>query len=848
MPHSFADLLRRHRHAGQLTQESLGERAGISARSVRELERGRAPRPRSVELLANALGLVDVDRAEFVHAGTALHWANRVTPAIAPLGIPHHLPADLPDFVGRANELGRAAEALLDGRLVVISGPPGVGKTALAVHTGHAVADAFPDGQLFALLRDAAGAPVDPADVVAYLLRELGVDGSAVPAGAAARASLFRSRLAGRRILVILDDAASHTQVEAMLPAGPAAAIVTGRLPLTGLPGATALDLRPLPGDSAVELLGRVAGSDRVAAEPCAAAALVEACGGLPLAVRVAGAKLAARPQWTIAALSERLADERGRLDDLRHGDLSVRPGLELIHQGLDASAARAFALLGALPVRSVPDWTVAELLGTGSAEGMAALDQLVDARLLDPDGRAPATVPRYRLHDVTRLFARERREAELTSAQWTAALERAATGWLVRARLAGAALACERYHLDDDGPLPLVGVPAAVATCRTRPLDWFETERQALEEVVTACVDAGLTALARRLAGRCADFYELSGYYDDWLRTAETTLEGCRKAGDRTGEALMLRSLGTALVEVDLPTAASTLGEAKALAAEVGDRDGVAMAGKELGFVFGLMGRLAEAEAELCGAIDGLADDRLPNRAIALCSLGFVHRQRGDTTGAVRFLRRASTIARSCDDPFAQAYTNRGLAGAYLANGQPGPAERAAAKAATLFARIGDVIGAAQGMRVRGEALAAEPGRLADAEWVLRAAAEAFQARGHDWGFALAELSLGEVETRTAAPGAAARLRRSLRYWSKENVPALRARTLVALAEAVDRDGRPDTRLLRRAHRIYRDLSMPAADTIAARLVELEGPPVSDPTHRTSNPAGPIPAGVDGD
>jgi DNA-binding XRE family transcriptional regulator len=518
---TFADLLRRHRHLGRLTQETLADLSGVSARSVRAMERGRTPRPSSVDLLATALGLTGTDRDEFARAGSAQYWSGRTgaPPQPAPhrpappvsVPAPHQLPADLPDFVGRTEELAAVEAALRVSRLAMVSGPPGVGKTALAVHAGNRVAHAFPDGQFFAVLRDPAGHPVDPADVLADLLCDLNVDGSALPAGLDARAALFRSRLAGRRVLIMLDDAASHTQVAPMLPAGVAAAVVTSRLPLTGLPGVTAVDLRPLAGSVAVELLGRVAGAARVAAEPVAAAALVEACGGLPLAVRVAGAKLAARPQWTLGVLSERLADERGRLDELRHGDLAVRPGLQVVQRGLGAPARLAFALLGALPVRSFPEWTVAALLDCAPAAGTAALEELVDARLVDPTGPDRAGQPRYRFHDVTRLFARECRESTVDDTHWAAALSRAADGWLTRARWAGAALHCERFHLDEH-PGRVAGRPGPGTPGLGRPVEWFEAERDALAALVPACADAGLAGHARRLAGRCADFFELRG------------------------------------------------------------------------------------------------------------------------------------------------------------------------------------------------------------------------------------------------------------------------------------------------------------------------------------------------
>ncbi|MFC7640454.1 NB-ARC domain-containing protein [Streptosporangium lutulentum] len=474
----------------------------------------------------------------------------------------------------------------------MISGPPGVGKTALAVHVGHRLASWFPDGQLYAALRGATGDPAAPAEVLAQLLRVLGVDGPTLPAGVDARAGLFRARLAGRRMLLVLDDAGGYRHVEPLLPAEGIAVMVTSRLPLTGLPGVTAIDLRPLSGPTAVELLCRVAGAERVRAESAAAAELVTACGGLPLAVRIVAARLAARPHWTVGTLTERLADERRRLDELRHGDLAVRPGLQLTYQGLTPAAARAFALLGELDVPSFPEWPVAALLNVEPVAGAAALEELLDARLLDDLGPDRASQPRYRFHEVTKLYARECREAEIGRAEWAAALARAAGGWLALARQAQDRLHCDRLYLDDRSGAASVADPRAAAVAADRPVEWFEAERETLAVLVQACAGEGLAVTARGLAGCSADFYDLRGYYADWLRSMRVALEACRQAGDRPGEAAMLRGLGGCLVELDDPDeAVSTLRSARALAQEVGDRAGAAMARKHIGFVLSLTG-----------------------------------------------------------------------------------------------------------------------------------------------------------------------------------------------------------------------------------------------------------------
>jgi DNA-binding SARP family transcriptional activator/tetratricopeptide (TPR) repeat protein len=760
---------------------------------------------------------------------------SRPTPAVlttepgrAPGRAERQLPADVADFVGRTNEIARLREVLLAAapgpRLAAVSGPPGVGKTALAVRTGHDLASRFPDGQLYVALRGTSDEPADPAEVLAQLLRVLGVDGSALPAEADARGALFRSRLAGRRMLLILDDASGHHQVGPLLPGDGAAVVVTSRAPLTGLPGVTTIDIRPLPEPAAIELLSRVAGEARVRAEPTAAVDLVVTCGGLPLAVRIAAARLAAHRHWSVESLAKRLTDERRRLDELRHGDLAVRPGLQVAYRGLTPSAGRAFALLGKLDVPSFTDWPVAALLDTGPTAGAAALEELVDARLVDELGPDVAGQMRYRFHEVTKAFARERQATDVDEADWAAALARVGASWLILARHAQDGLLCERHYLDDraDHGSPAAVDEHAIGVAAGRPLEWFEAERDALTTLIPACAEAGRATLARGLAGCVTDFYDLRGYYADWRRTTDAALAACRRAGDRAGEAAMLRGLGSCLLEFDdVGAALTTLHAARALAEEIGEPAGAAMAGKHIGLVLGLTGRLDEAERELRAGADELRRTGVhPAESRTLTHLGFVLRQRGDTAEAVRAIRAALTIAQACGDLFAQACATRGLAGAQLEDGQTRDAKRAARRAVALFERIGDPIGAAQSLRVLGEALACEPHGPDEAEHALASAAAIFRDRGHAWGCALVELNLGEIEVRRGAAGAAERLRHTLRFWTEEKIPLLQARTLVALAAAAEHDGDPSAgELLRTAHRIYEDLRAPQAADLAERL-----------------------------
>ncbi|MDH6135611.1 DNA-binding SARP family transcriptional activator [Kitasatospora sp. MAA4] len=327
----------------------------------------------------------------------------------APLVTPFQLPPDLADFTGRAAELAElTARLTASGRtapfVAVLSGQPGVGKSALAGHVAHAVRAGFPDGVLFADLHGADGVPALPCSVLGSFLLALGVPLQALPAGLDARTALYRSVLAERRVLVVLDNAWDSVQVRPLLPADPAgAALVTSRTRLVDLVGAQPVELALPCADEAVELFGRALGASRVAAEPAAAAELAAACGRLPLALRICAARLVARPSWEIRHLADRLADAYRLFDELRVGSLDVRAGFALSHDALAPAAARAFRLLSLPDGPTLDVEGAARVLETGPGYCEQLLEELVDAHLLT------STAPgRYGYDSLLRAFARE--------------------------------------------------------------------------------------------------------------------------------------------------------------------------------------------------------------------------------------------------------------------------------------------------------------------------------------------------------------------------------------------------------------------------------------------------------
>ena len=317
---------------------------------------------------------------------------------------PAQLPAGTPDFVGRAGELDMITSALTGAgdrvRLAVVSGAAGMGKTTLALQAAHRVRDHFPDGQLFAYL-SAVGAPVAAHDVLAGFLRALGVDAGDVPASTAERAALFRSVCAGRRVLVVVDDVRSVDQLVPLMPGAPGCAVVVTSRPQVPLPTDARVDLGVLSDLEARDLLSGIIGAERFAAEPEAIAQVLQACGGSPLAVRIAGGRLATRPSWPIQHLADRLAGAN-RLDELHLGGHGVRTALDATFRSLEPELARRFEQLAVLPCTVVDLASAAIVWGVGSDHALDSLEELCDVRLIEP--AAPGL---YRWHDLVRDFMR---------------------------------------------------------------------------------------------------------------------------------------------------------------------------------------------------------------------------------------------------------------------------------------------------------------------------------------------------------------------------------------------------------------------------------------------------------
>jgi methionine synthase II (cobalamin-independent) len=554
----------------------VGERAALESRSQARF---------TAELSTTALSTAEL--ATTALATTTLATTTLATTTAGIRLTPELLPVDIADFSGREEQVEWLTSLLVPGdravrlspAVAVISGRGGVGKSTLALHVAHLMARAFPDGQLYA---DLHFAEADPALILGRFLQVLGVDGNALPTGLEQRAEWYRGLLAGRRMLVVLDNAGSAAQVRPLIPGAPTCAVlVTSRSSLADLAGVQRLELDVPDAEDSVRLLAGVAGARRVGAEPAQAREISRLCGNLPLALRIVGARLACRPHWSLATLAGRLAGERSRLDQLALGDLDVRGCLALSYRALEPAGARALRLLALLDTPSFGAWVAAPLLGLGLDEAQDLVDTLADARLIDVSGPGPDGQLRYRFHHLVRLFGRERTEAEDPVEARTAALARALGGWLALAELAS-------RRLPDRERAPVSGTaarwvfpPRMAGLVWANPAAWFEAERLDLVAAVAQAGRLGLHEHAWELAAASADFFDLRGYHDEARRAHQLALSACAQAGNRLGEAVSL--LGLSLVRSDgLVTADQCLAWAERSAAlfrEVGEARGEAKA-----------------------------------------------------------------------------------------------------------------------------------------------------------------------------------------------------------------------------------------------------------------------------
>jgi DNA-binding SARP family transcriptional activator/tetratricopeptide (TPR) repeat protein len=580
--------------------------------------------------------------------------------------VPLELPATTVNFTGRTKELA-ALSALVDhyggqapGAIVVsaIGGAAGVGKTALAVHWAHQAAGRFPDGQLYVDLRGYDPAqPMSAADALAGFLRALGVPGKDVPPEEDERAARYRSLLAGRRMLVLLDNAGSAEQVRPLLPGTPGCVvIVTSRDSLAGLVarhGAIHLDLDLLPEADAVSLLQALIG-ERADAQPDAVRALAGHCCRLPLALRVAAELAAARPADPLAHMASELADQQQRLELLDAGGdprTAVRAVFSWSYRHLDAAAAQAFRLAGLHPGRDFDGYALAALAGTGLEHARRMLAILVRAHLLRQAGPG-----RYGMHDLLRAYARELAANDGEDARH-AALTRLLEHYLHTAATAiDAVLPAEarrRPHVPRSAsPAPPVAEPAVART-------WLDAEQANLVAVAEHAAANGWPGHATRLSATLGRYLENGGHFAQAHAIHTHARAAARRAGDHAAEADALNSLGlVAWWRGQYEQAAGLLRQALALHRETGDQNGQAYVLANLGIVVGQQCQYQQAAGYLrqALALHRETGDRT-GEARALSNLGMVEQEQGRYARAASLYQESLILSRENGDKNSEAY-----------------------------------------------------------------------------------------------------------------------------------------------------------------------------------------------
>ena len=663
----FGARLRTARLAAGISQEELAERAGLSVRAIGDLERGRTrrPYPRTLRVLADALGISDPSTDQAEPSGVE-ERPDRSTPVAGrdTSAVPRQLPPGVGHFTGRTQELATlstlSAQALRDGTAVVITaiaGTAGVGKTALAVCFSHQVAEQFPDGQLHVNLRgfDPAGTPLPPAAAIRRLLDALDVPAQRIPTELDAQTALYRTLLAGRRMLILLDNARDTDQVRPLLPGTPGClVIVTSRnllADLIAVEGAVPLTVDLLTRDEARELLERRLGPDRVAGEPTAVDQLIDLCAGLPLALNITASRVITHPGTPLGLLAARLRNTRSRLDVFSAGvgTANLRAVLSWSYQTLTAPTARMFRLLGAHPGPDISVAAAASLAAVDCDQARNTLDELTAAHLLTEH------IPgRYGMHDLLRGYAGEL--AGDLGEDGRAALTRLFDHYLYTAATAmDSAFPAERHRRPRiPVPDPRPPVPAGEAAA----LEWLAVELPSLVAVTGYAAEHGWPGHTVRLSATLFRYLDSAARFPEAITVHDHARRAACRTGDRTAEANALVSLGV----IDghqgrHHQATGYLEQALSRYRETGDRDGQARALNYLGLVHRQQGRYQQATDELTQALNLFrAVGEHTGEGHALSNLGAVDLEQGRYRQAIDHQQQALALFRQIGDRHAEA------------------------------------------------------------------------------------------------------------------------------------------------------------------------------------------------
>jgi DNA-binding SARP family transcriptional activator/tetratricopeptide (TPR) repeat protein len=696
--------------------------------------------------------------------------ASAVAAPVATPTVCRQLPRDLPDFTGQDAVISALCAQLTDPAAVgvaALTGPAGAGKTALAVHVAHRLAERFPGGQLYVGL-GGGGSARPPDQVLAGLLGSLGVPGSAVPAAVQDRAAVFRSVLAGRRVLVVLDDAVDAAQVRPLLPGTPGCAVlVTSRNRLLGLTESTRVELGGLTAAEGRALLGATIGADRVEAEPAVADELLALTAGNPLAIRAVAARLAIRPQWSLASLLARLRDaeqstDRSRLlDELAAGDLDVRTGFATSYAALDAEPDRAtfrrFALAG---VPDVPPWAMSALAGVPDFD--RSLGRLLDSHLIEPIHtggeryRMPGLLWRYAAQECAAADGDPRQDGPARTA-----LRRLLEATCALVGVAHRGLPTPADWLQPIGPEPAEPEPAEHARVTADPMSWCANEIDLLVAVLTTAAAAGWRREALDAVERLGGFLSLRSRRDE---TDRLYTELARAPGfDHLVTARIRYGLAQArMMEGRLAQAAVLFESCAAWFERLGERIGLAHSLTFLSFCRHHEGRIKDAERLARRAVTASTDTGDPRcRIRAMQQLGTVLVVRGRGPDGMRLLEQALGLAAGADVPDLEAVVLSSLAKALAESRELAGADEACRRAAELLDHLAQPVARAYVRLTQGEIaeLRGEYGRAVEA---AERSLSAFRELGDRRGEACAEYRLATNELRHGLPGRAVPLLRS--------------------------------------------------------------------------------------
>ena len=824
---SFAGLLRQLRAEARLTQEELAEAAGLSPRSVSDLERGisRTAHKDTARLLADALGLAEPVRVLFVAAARGKAAPEDVlaarrgeAPGAFTAAVTRTLPRDTVSFTGRGRELARLLEALIpkaaSGMVLgihAIDGMAGIGKTTFAVHAAHQLAGNFPDGQFFLPLHahTPGQRPVDPADALASLLLTAGVAAQQIPPGLEARAARWRDHIAGKKILLLLDDAAGHEQVRPLLPGtADSLVLITSRRRLTALEDAAQISLDTLSPEEAATLLARLASRPGIHAGDAAVGELTRLCGYLPLAIGMLASQLRHHPVRTSADLAAELAAARDRLALMHAENLSVGAAFGLSYTDLTPGPQRLFRRLGLVPGPGIDAYAAAALDGTSIDEARRGLDELYDQHLL-----AEPAPGRYQLHDLLREHARA-----LAAAGDPAESDEAARRLLDY--YLHTALAAGRHFTPWPSayrrPLPS-RPPAEAPTLGTlgQAAAWLEAERANLHTAAEYAAGRAWFPYAFALPAAMSGFLTARGHWDQSAALYQTALAAARRASDRLGEADTLTELGIVQRETGgYPAASASLARALALYGDASDLPGQANVLNQLGFLHVLTGdyRAAVASQQQALALAHRAGDRL-TEAAALSHLGLVQHLTGDYPAAAASHQQALAVFRDLGNLYGQAYALNDLAVVQQETGDYPAAAASQQLALALFCDLGNLLGQAQALNDLG-LVQQETGDYPAAAASHQQALTLFADLGNRLGQAEALNRLGELATRTAdTPQARKHHTQALAIARDLSAAPEEARALEGLGHSHLQEGHPGQAAapLRQALTIYQRIGAPA-------------------------------------